>query len=646
MKIHLRHMLAVAFTVIAVIPVLFLGAWVEQTAMKKELAAVSEKHLLLAGNITAALDRYANDVKATFGYLIEIADEKMQPPSVIDLARQIGLNSFSIIDEDGRATFQLKDNPILGARFPAEILKRLRPQISDGPAVFSDVMADGEGQPTIYLTRSIAPDRIAIAVLDLEYVRQVQKAIVFGRKGHSAIVDRSGNVIAHPRSDWQSQIKNIAKVTPVARMMAGETGVTTFFAPAVNKDMISGYTTVPSTGWGVMVPQPLEELEERAGEVQRAALGLIIVGLVTAAIISWLLSGLLVRPVEAVIFAARDIAEGNLESRVPASASISPAEFHELGSAFNAMADVNAALITERKRAEEALRESKQHYQAVVEDQTEMISRHSPDGRRTFVNAAYCRFHGKSREELIGRSAYDGMAPEDLSKLEALYARLTLEQPIGEFEVSFSGSDGETIWQNWTKRAIFDASECVIEYQAVGRDITERKRAEEAMRQAKEHAELANRTKSEFLANMSHELRTPLNAIIGFSDVMKSGMFGPIDNPKYAEYANDINASGVHLLELINDILDLSKIEAGETELHEEIVDVSKALLSCLILVKERAEEAGVNIAYDAAPDLSALYADERKLKQIMINLLSNAIKFTPAGGRVTVRTWYNTENG
>ena len=168
----------------------------------------------------------------------------------------------------------------------------------------------------------------------------------------------------------------------------------------------------------------------------------------------------------------------------------------------------------------------------------------------------------------------------------------------------------------------------------------------EVLRLSKVQAERADHAKSEFLANMSHELRTPLNAIIGFSDVMKGEMFGPVGNPKYIEYVQDINASSVHLLALINDILNLSKIEAGKTELQEEYIDVSRALGSCLTLVKERAEDGGLEIVIDTASNLPALYADERKFKQILINLLSNAIKFTPSGGTITIRIWFRSDDG
>ncbi|MFQ5786207.1 MAG: sensor histidine kinase, partial [Alphaproteobacteria bacterium] len=144
------------------------------------------------------------------------------------------------------------------------------------------------------------------------------------------------------------------------------------------------------------------------------------------------------------------------------------------------------------------------------------------------------------------------------------------------------------------------------------------------------------------LANMSHELRTPLNAIIGFSEMIRDGVFGPLGDPKYKEYAVDINASGAHLLEIINDILDLSKIEAGKLKIEETIVDVPRVVQGCFTLIKDRAASGGITLSQRLAPDLPALRADERKLKQILINLLSNAIKFTPAGGSVVLHAELN----
>jgi signal transduction histidine kinase len=149
--------------------------------------------------------------------------------------------------------------------------------------------------------------------------------------------------------------------------------------------------------------------------------------------------------------------------------------------------------------------------------------------------------------------------------------------------------------------------------------------------------EVASRHKSEFLANMSHELRTPLNAIIGFSEVLGERMFGEL-NDKQAEYVQDILSSGRHLLSLINDILDLAKVEAGRTELEAEPFDLPAALDGCLTLVRERASRRGLTVSLDVDRRLGEIVADERKVRQVVLNLLSNAVKFTPEGGRVDVR--------
>ena len=235
---------------------------------------------------------------------------------------------------------------------------------------------------------------------------------------------------------------------------------------------------------------------------------------------------------------------------------------------------------------------------------------------------------GKTREE-VGR-----FSPEDeeaAQHVEALKAR----RPFKDFRYRYTDAEGRSQWWSVGGKPVFDEDGKFIGYRGTGTNITAETEAQQALQTSKEEAELANRAKSEFLANMSHELRTPLNAIIGFSEIISSQTFGPLGNDRYRDYAADIHESGQHLLALINNILDLSKVESGMDELYEEEIEVPRLVPLLMTLIKSHAEKAEVELALDLPDNLPRLIADERKLKQILVNLLGNAIKFTDPGGRV-----------
>jgi PAS domain S-box-containing protein len=180
-------------------------------------------------------------------------------------------------------------------------------------------------------------------------------------------------------------------------------------------------------------------------------------------------------------------------------------------------------------------------------------------------------------------------------------------------------------------------------YCAVIRDITQWKRTEDELRTAKRAAETANAHKSEFLAHVSHEIRTPLNAIIGFADMMASERFGQIGHARYVEYANDISRSGRHVLDIVNDLLDISKIEAGEMELDFVAVGLNEAVSEAVSLVQPQANGQRVIIRTALSHAVPQVVADPRSIKQIVLNILSNAIRFTPSGGQIVVSTAYET---
>ncbi|MEX2009467.1 MAG: PAS domain S-box protein, partial [Dongiaceae bacterium] len=292
--------------------------------------------------------------------------------------------------------------------------------------------------------------------------------------------------------------------------------------------------------------------------------------------------------------------------------------------------------ITERRRAEAELRIIEARLQALADNSPTRIFMKDRDGRYLFANREFEKFYGLSAAHIRGKTAHE-VFPRAEAEIYTEHDREVLRTlaPV-ERETAWQAADGLQI-SSEVKFPIFDENGTAVGVGCIETDITERKRAEEALRAAKETAEQANRAKSDFLANMSHELRTPLNAILGFSETIATELFGPIGQPRYASYARDIHASGTHLLAIINDILDLSKIEAGRYEIRPEPVETAALVDDCLRIVSGQAAEQGVALSARVDPALPPLHLDPRAAKQILLDLLSNALKFTPAGGAVTV---------
>jgi two-component system cell cycle sensor histidine kinase PleC len=286
--------------------------------------------------------------------------------------------------------------------------------------------------------------------------------------------------------------------------------------------------------------------------------------------------------------------------------------------------------MTPAKQAETRLRDAIESLDAVFTlwDSEARLLMWNKRFAETWPGLADLLVPGVTQRALIERNIGHGALPIADDEREAyIQSRLDLHRlPASEIEIE--RADGRVFLIRSQRTA--EGGQVRLET-----EITAAKRHEKELRIAKETAEAASRSKSSFLTNMSHELRTPLNAIIDFSDLLKSETFGPLGSARYVDYAADIHASGRHLLDLINDVLDVSRIEAGRYELNREVIDLATLIGDTHRLMSAAAAQAGVRLTCQIGATLPPLYLDARAVRQVLLNLLSNAIKFTPPGGTV-----------
>jgi signal transduction histidine kinase len=303
-----------------------------------------------------------------------------------------------------------------------------------------------------------------------------------------------------------------------------------------------------------------------------------------------------------------------------------------------------AALVTLRRNRARAPREETrpppgeeaEQLRAALDASTEAIAILGGEGRVVCVNAAFAQLTGVDKPTLAGQQLFSLFAPEDARALAERLARANAGEGAGALRLSVKTPRGLAPIDAAIQRlgAAPGSRLCVTL-----RDLAPAWRTRDELEAARAEAERASAAKSEFLARVSHEIRTPLNAILGFAEVMMEERFGPIGSERYKEYLKDVHASGALVLSLVNDLLDLSKIEAGKMELDFARVDANAVITECVSIMQPQANQGRVIMRVALAPRLPGIRADERSLRQILLNLLSNAVKFNEPGGQVIVST-------
>jgi signal transduction histidine kinase len=532
---------------------------------------------------------------------------------------------------------------------------------------------------------------VTVAEVNLKFIWDVVTRIKIGQKGKAYVVDGTGHLVADPDIGLVLRKTNLSGLEQVktALQPQADDSLAMLAKDFAGGDVLTAHAPIDPLGWKVFIEQPVSEVFAALNATIIRTLALIVAGLLFSAFAAIWLARSMVRPISTLQEGAQRIGAGELDQRIEIKTGD---ELEALAEQFNQM---SSQLRESYAGLERKVEERTAELQETLEQQTATseilrVISDTPSDVKPVLDAVAERatrlcdataatiyvlegntlrrtaFHGpdelQGRETLpyspgtlTGRTIAEGKAihVQDLEREQSAFPMTwELAQRYGRHQTMLAvplmreGRPFGTMFLRRTEVRPFTEKQIALSntFADQAAIAIENVRLFREIQEKSAQLEIANKHKSEFLANMSHELRTPLNAIIGFSEVLIERMFGEV-NEKQADYLKDIYESGRHLLSLINDILDLSKIEAGRMELELSTFHLPSALSNAMTLVRERAQRHGIELGLDVDKRLGEFEADERKVKQILLNLLSNAVKFTPDGGRVDVAASMNGKN-
>jgi len=612
---------------------------------------------------------------------IEFLKLLRQVPAVTDIVQisPAGEEVLSVsrlaMDVAGSSKDRSKDPAFLGAK--------------PGQTWYGPVYFRKETEPYMAIAQRSggATGAVTVAEVNLKFIWDVVTRIKIGARGKAYVVDGTGHLVADPDIGLVLRKTDYSRLDHVRAALDSTAEEPARLARDLGgNEVLTAFANVEPLGWKVFVEQPVSEVYATLNSMIGRTGILMLAGLLFSALTAlWLARGL-VRPIRTLQEGAQRIGEGELDQKIEVKTGD---ELEALADQFNRMtAQLKESYAGLEKKVEERTAELTEtlRQQTATSEVLKVISRSTfdlkpvldtmienavslcnadggvlfrPDSDGNYRPAV--EFHTGVRSDLLGRLDDEPIRPDrrsatgravvecrtvhipdvgadpdfgrkDLSGIAGFSTILAVPMlregaPIGVITLSRSG-DARPFTESQIELVTTFADQAVIAIENV--------RLFNEIQDKSRQLEIAGQHKSEFLANMSHELRTPLNAIIGFSEVLVEKMFGEL-NAKQEDYLKDIHSSGKHLLSLINDILDLSKIEAGRMDLEPSSFDVPNALANALTLIRERATRHSIALELQVDPQMGEIHADERKFKQILLNLLSNAVKFTPDGGKVEV---------